>query len=837
MASLGIPKSGFRLFQLRTSDTRSFFEWGLIFFDVLYDAITEQEYKEAELQITLGLKAPSAKAMPEKASSESATFNGAVLGTIAPPKAKDAKSNQISSSTSIFPDFRPFASFLSDVYLSYIFTSIFTSLIPTLFYFSVWELGLAGHELALLSTLSPVLLGIGPLLRWAKPRHGQTTLHLMGCLGLLAFVLDSPVLRLAAVAPATAMVVLRQVAKWCSDEGGEWLIMGLGWLMSSLSKHLNHSNNPLWPFVDRKNNLYNSVGFALTLAAIYETHTRPTVISSAPAKKEVKISTPSGASWFTAALPLGSFLFTVHSLIADPSTLIAWSWTGYQNGSPKGPVPHLHGALTLVVQCAGLLIPMLLVPLNAFDLLMHPAWFAFGALNAYIMYAYRNWTGYLGGLGLALFLMSITPVVLRRAVQTSEGGTVKVFGVAMGVYCLLNLASIFTVAYAFVPGGVYFRERTDCVLVAQMACLALAFRWSQVGYPQSLRVDVYPRNMMSSYSKALIAVISTLSVLGTLYRWPSSPPQPWKPGPRIFNAGIWTVHFGIDNGGRDSQQGITNLIRDMQLDVVGLLETDLHRTSFGHRDLTRVAIEQLGYYVDIGPGPNSHTWGAALLSKFPIINSTHHLLPSPHGELAPAIEAVLDIYGTEVTVVVAHNGQGTVQMPYSFRQNSKDSKEEDPLDRELQSRELARIMATSHPRPVVFLGYVVTKPHAQRPAPYYILVEDGQVHDIDEEDEDRWCEYIMYRGLYRTSYARISRGSITDTELQIGQFALPKHGTKVTNETRTARYLRSHKEILPEHHWFPMEYYGNEIQGGVNGHFYHVFGTPLYYNFPENAVV
>ena len=40
--------------------------------------------------------------------------------------------------------------------------------------------------------------------------------------------------------------------------------------------------------------------------------------------------------------------------------------------------------------------------------------------------------------------------------------------------------------------------------------------------------------------------------------------------------------------------------------------------------------------------------------------------------------------------------------------------EEDPLDRELQSTELARIMAASHPRPVIFLGYVVTKPMANR---------------------------------------------------------------------------------------------------------------------------
>jgi hypothetical protein len=280
------------------------------------------------------------------------------------------------------------------------------------------------------------------------------------------------------------------------------------------------------------------------------------------------------------------------------------------------------------------------------------------------------------------------------------------------------------------------------------------------------------------------------------------------------------VHFGIDNIGHDSQRLIRDIIRDMQLDVVGLLETDLHRTVYGNRDLTRVALQDLGYYVDLGPGPNMHTWGAALLSKFPIVHSQHHLLPSPHGELAPAIEAVLDVYGTEVTVVVSHNGQ-----------------EQDPLDRELQSKELARIMAKSYPHPVIFLGYVVTKPHASRPAPYEILVHDGIVHDIDPQDWDRWCEYILYRGLYRTAYARISRGIVTDTELQIGQFVVPRHGFQLVNQTLEDRMLRAWKEDLPEDHWFPMEYYGNEDEGGMNGHFYHVFNTPLYYKFPEGAQV
>ena len=64
----------------------------------------------------------------------------------------------------------------------------------------------------------------------------------------------------------------------------------------------------------------------------------------------------------------------------------------------------------------------------------------------------------------------------------------------------------------------------------------------------------------------------------------------------------------------------------------------------------------------------------------------------------------------------------------------------------------------------------------------------------------RRCEYIFYRGLYRTSYARVSRGIVTDTELQIGQFVVPRPGTTVTDDSREVRYLRSYKEMLPVDH-------------------------------------
>jgi hypothetical protein len=93
-------------------------------------------------------------------------------------------------------------------------------------------------------------------------------------------------------------------------------------------------------------------------------------------------------------------------------------------------------------------------------LISHPSFYAFGATSTYVLYSHENWLGYLGGLGLAFFLMCITPIVFGQ-VAAAKARAGRMIGTAFVVYCLLNLASIFTVAYAFVPGGVYFRERTN----------------------------------------------------------------------------------------------------------------------------------------------------------------------------------------------------------------------------------------------------------------------------------------------------------------------------------------------------------------------------------------
>ncbi|KAF5392189.1 hypothetical protein D9757_001378 [Collybiopsis confluens] len=761
----------------------SFFEWGLIFLDVLYDGCAEEEFRLNELHVTIGF--PSLVN-----SSNRSTKIKYIHISGSPPRQEKVESSMNNASRSqsqqstlgnVFRCYRPYISFTSDLYLSYFFWSIFTSLIPTLFYFSVWELAIAGSELALFSTLSPLLLSIPPVLAWARTRGGQATFQFLSFAAVGAYIIEKPLHRLLIVAPATSAAMIPRVITWMDNPSYQSLMTGLGLMLASLSKHTNHSNNPVWPFIDERSGGHNQEGLSIACLALFEFFTRPAEDTPSTEKAEDS-RVVSTNHWLRGALPLGSLVFISHSLLSDPSTLIAWSWTGYQNGRPRGPLPHLHGSLTLLCQSIGLLIALYSVKSSKLHLLANPLWLAFGYASSYSMYTYRNWPGYIGGLGLAVFVMASLPLIIHNASSTRT--VFKTTFTAMMVYCLLVLADVWTVAYAFVPGGVYLRERTDLVLMVEMACLSLAFNWPAFKFRSNISPTV--SSVASSCTKITLALISILGLLATIYRLPLSPIHFFRPGHRMLRAGIWTIHFGIDNEGRDSQRRVMNLVKDMELDVVGLLETDLHRTVYGTRDLTRVIIEDMGYNVDIGPGPNSHTWGAVLLSKFPIINSTHHLLPSPHGELAPAIEAVLDVFGTAITVVVSHNGQ-----------------EEDPLDRELQSKELARIMSDAYPRPVIYLGYVVTKPGASRPNPYQILVEDGRVHDVDEDDNDRWCEYILYRGLYRTAYARLSRSTVTDTELQLAQFVLPKHGKGVTNESHAARYLRSQKEALPQEHVRP----------------------------------
>jgi len=678
--------------------------------------------------------------------------------------------------------------------------------------FPLWHMGLSGHEVIVMATVSPFLLVI-PALRSLVTRNVQVV-HMLSLSGLLAYLIRSPEYRLFAVGFGVSMSCLAWTATWYAERSqpaklearvSAW---GLGLIASSIAKFAFRTNNPIWPIMHAQNGGWNHLGLVLAVCAILRSTRRRMTSGGDPPSPAGRKGSP-----VLAGLGLAGLCFGMHSLLSDSSTMILWVWEGFP---VRGPIAAPHGAYTIFAMGVGLVGGLFYQDLMG-------SWTAFGigSIGAALLTKYSNWSGYYGALILAVYIMALSPGFIQSAVKHSPGTT---FGVGFLVYNIMVLAHVWIVAYAFVPGGPIMREHTDWVMTATMLLIGAGVFSAQVSNTssKSRSKPMYAggRKQRSYYLYILIA-LQLLSASVAYLRFPTYDYVPYHKDDKVLTAGIWTIHFSLDNDMWSSERRMRDVIKELEIDVIGLLESDLQRIIMGNRDTTQYLAEDLGMYVDYGPGPNKHTWGAALLSKFPILNSTHHLLPSPVGELAPAIHATLDVYGEYVDVVVFHSGQ-----------------EEDVEDRRLQSEYLAKLMGDS-PRPLILLSYLVTQPLQDN---YNNFVsERSGMKDIDPTDWDRWCEFILYKGLKRTGYARVSRSTITDTEIQV--FSHPRSETLKSLNCVTDDVLQVGKFVigqpesstpnqLVEEEKVPMGWrFPTLFKGeGVRGHRYHVFDGPRYFD-------
>ena len=596
-------------------------------------------------------------------------------------------------------------------------------------------MGISGYEVFVMATVSPFLLLVTSIRSLVI--ENVRIVHLLSLSGLLAYLVRSPEYRLFAVGFGVSMSCLAWSATWYAERGNPARLASrvssfcIGLIASNIAKFAFWTNNPIWPIMHAENGGWNKLGVVLALLAVFRS-TRQIVGTGASDLPEKPKRSSALASFGLAGL-----FFGMHSLLSDSSTMVLWVWTGYP---VRGPIA-VHGILIITAMCIGLCLG------NYYpEVIPLPTRYALTGLGAFMVTAFSDWFGYLGALLLAFFLMSLAPSLISSAARSNPGTT---FGTGFLIYNVLVLAHVWVVAYAFVPGGPIMREHTDWVMTATVLFLGggvLASSDAGHSSGSKYRSRRFGR-FQGSYHLYLIGILELLAISIAYLRFPTNDYVPYHKEDKVMTAGIWTIHFSLDNDMWSSEHRIRDAIKELEVDVIGLLETDNQRIIMGNRDTSQFLAEDLGMYVDFGPGPDKHTWGAVLLSKFPIVNSTHHLLPSPVGELAPAIHATLDAYGELIDVFVFHSGQ-----------------EEDPEDRRLQSEYLAKLMRET-PRPSVLLSYLVVKPGEGN---YHTYVgEKSGMKDIDPSDWDRWCEYILYKGLKRTGYARVSRSTITDTEIQV----------------------------------------------------------------------
>lgn len=758
-------------------------EWALIVLDIAFDAWSALDFKVVDivfLSDSLALRAsttPVPKLITKVPKILEETKDYEKLQ-------KNHKEHAVSLSE-----------FLVDIVNSFMFWTVVTSLLLCVWYFPLWHMGISGYEAAIAVMFAAPLIGALPPLQSVFSDYPQIARVMIVIFGIGANQFEDPASKLMSVTAGVGFGVISVATEYRSlvtrpaRLTSYWTSFVLGLLSTSVAKFACHSNNPAWAIMKKENGGLNAYFFFLGIIAALLTK------SQTFAQSSKELPSP-GGSLILASMGLGAYFNLLKSFLSDSSTLVYWNWEGYPI---HGPTPIGGGLLHFAAFISGMILSLKRSPAH----LSSALYASLVIVSAYLLGEYTNWIGFFGGLGLTFYLASIGPTVSHSA--TGHNVT-ALFFLSFFFSVLLSLASVWTVAYAFVPGGPFLRELSNVVMYITVAMLlaGVANYLTRRYVPKVTRFS--RKNSITLKYVARYATFVAAFCVGTAwFRIPSAPFRPFNEESRSFTAGIWCVHFGLDNDMWSSETRMRDLIRDAQVDIIGLLETDTQRLIGGNRDFTRKIAHDLGMYVDYGPGPNKHTWGAALLSKFPIISSSHHLLPSPVGELAPAIHATVEIYGELVDIVVFHSGQ-----------------EEDAEDRRLQSLEVQRMMGSSR-RPLVLLSYLVTEPLKDNYNTY--VSEQSRVYDIDNTDWDRWCEYILFRDLKKVAYARISRSTITDTELQIAKFKL------LTEEQKTysTDFLYGN-HYVPEYEVDPSLRMPALLRGaGVRGHFYHVFDEPRYF--------
>ena len=269
-------------------------------------------------------------------------------------------------------------------------------------YFPLFNMSMSGEEAMIFSTVSPVLLSI-PGVLWLAQRT-QGFVQLLSLVGILAYLVPSPSLRLVLGGVAAALNLVSVMSTWYQsplrrDRAALALVLGI--LFSVIVRVYTVTVNPLWPILNETNGGLQVPGLAVAVVCILDLvflrSSPPTYKPSDKAKK---------GSIVSATLAFGALLFATQLLASDTSTLSRWIWTGYPD---HGPEPFPHGLAVIGAIILGLLLSSVQVLFTSTPVVI--GWWLVGSAGSAALYFLEGWPAFIGGLALITYIISLWPFV------------------------------------------------------------------------------------------------------------------------------------------------------------------------------------------------------------------------------------------------------------------------------------------------------------------------------------------------------------------------------------------------------------------------------------------
>jgi endonuclease/exonuclease/phosphatase family metal-dependent hydrolase len=158
------------------------------------------------------------------------------------------------------------------------------------------------------------------------------------------------------------------------------------------------------------------------------------------------------------------------------------------------------------------------------------------------------------------------------------------------------------------------------------------------------------------YDKIIVAFFIGFLIIGTsvsVLVWELRPKTYDTSGITSITVMTYNLQQGVSEDGEKNYDNQLAIIRAVNPDIIGLQECDTARMSHGSSDIVRYFANRLNYYSFYGPRTITGTYGAAVLSRFPIIDAKTFFTYSSVDEIGTT-EVQIRIGATIFNVYVNH---------------------------------------------------------------------------------------------------------------------------------------------------------------------------------------